>query len=290
MPEQKTDPNAVVEVLNVLAGRASGMVTQTEIRDAARTILDILDAETREADAFYRNRNLWQARTEAAEAKLARIAKLCDETDTETYEAAHGLANALEAQQAKITALEGKLAEAWRVVAGQTRLERDRAEAAEAKITAALTHDPLHGADSGMHCGGMAPCIRRILSDAPTPLESKPEAFKQTGEDLNQEPVQGDTKLLQNSEPSDTDEREALARVIFLQQYPNSEGAWDAPGDLGKALWYQRADVILAAGWRRQGQITEAMVAAALEAWESKLYRDTAMRAALEAAEEARRG
>lgn len=46
-------------------------------------------------------------------------------------------------------------------------------------------------------------------------------------------------------------EREELAKVIFLQQYPGSEKAWDASGDFGKALWFERADAILAAGWRR---------------------------------------
>lgn len=51
-------------------------------------------------------------------------------------------------------------------------------------------------------------------------------------------------------------ERDALAKVIFLQQYPGSEGAWDAPGDYGKASWYERADAILTAGWRRPRTVT----------------------------------
>jgi hypothetical protein len=51
----------------------------------------------------------------------------------------------------------------------------DALEAQQAKITAALNHDPLHGADSGLHCGGMAPCIRRILSDAPTETDAEDE-------------------------------------------------------------------------------------------------------------------
>lgn len=41
----------------------------------------------------------------------------------------------------------------------------DRLERAEKVIADALNHDPLHGAPEGLHCcGGMAPCIRRILS------------------------------------------------------------------------------------------------------------------------------
>ena len=53
--------------------------------------------------------------------------------------------------------------------------------------------------------------------------------------------------------PTD-DEREALARVIFLQQHPDSAGAWDAPGDAGKESWRLKADTILAAGFHRTEQ------------------------------------
>lgn len=35
---------------------------------------------------------------------------------------------------------------------------------AEAVIAEALNHDPLHGSKEGMHCGGMAPCIRETLT------------------------------------------------------------------------------------------------------------------------------
>ena len=35
---------------------------------------------------------------------------------------------------------------------------------AEAVISEALNHDPLHGRKEGMHCGGMAPCIRETLT------------------------------------------------------------------------------------------------------------------------------
>ena len=28
----------------------------------------------------------------------------------------------------------------------------------------ALNHDPLHGSKEGLHCGGMAPCIRETLT------------------------------------------------------------------------------------------------------------------------------
>lgn len=35
---------------------------------------------------------------------------------------------------------------------------------AEAVIAEALNHDPLHGSKEGLHCGGMAPCIRETLT------------------------------------------------------------------------------------------------------------------------------
>lgn len=35
---------------------------------------------------------------------------------------------------------------------------------AEGAIAEALNHDPLHGRKEGMHCGGMAPCIRETLT------------------------------------------------------------------------------------------------------------------------------
>jgi hypothetical protein len=114
-------------------------------------------------------------------------------------------------------------------------------------------------------------------ANAPTPLESKPEAFKQTAEDLNApepcehewqnrlrgslcikcrkwqyERVQGDTKLLQNSEPSDTDEREALY-----------DGAWRAISGRdepwGGCAAREKVERVaeFAAGFHRQGQITD---------------------------------
>lgn len=55
-------------------------------------------------------------------------------------------------------------------------------------------------------------------------------------------------------------DRDELAKVIFLQQYPGSEKAWDAADAFGKALWRERADAILAAGWRRPRTV-------AAEAW-----------------------
>lgn len=47
---------------------------------------------------------------------------------------------------------------------------------AEARIAQALNHDPLHGESSGLHCGGMAPCIRRILSGYEQNSEGKSDA------------------------------------------------------------------------------------------------------------------
>ena len=35
---------------------------------------------------------------------------------------------------------------------------------AETVIAAALNHDPLHGRTEGLHCGGMAPCVRDVLA------------------------------------------------------------------------------------------------------------------------------
>jgi len=51
--------------------------------------------------------------------------------------------------------------------------------------------------------------------------------------------------------PVADDEREVLARVIFLGRYPGSESAWDSATATEKALWYERADAILAAGYHR---------------------------------------
>lgn len=39
-----------------------------------------------------------------------------------------------------------------------------RVRRAEGAIAEALNHDPLHGRKEGMHCGGMAPCIRDALT------------------------------------------------------------------------------------------------------------------------------
>lgn len=39
-----------------------------------------------------------------------------------------------------------------------------RALNAEDVISEALNHDPLHGSKEGLHCGGMAPCIRETLT------------------------------------------------------------------------------------------------------------------------------
>lgn len=39
-----------------------------------------------------------------------------------------------------------------------------RVKRAEGAIAEALNHDPLHGRKEGMHCGGMAPCIRDALT------------------------------------------------------------------------------------------------------------------------------
>jgi len=55
----------------------------------------------------------------------------------------------------------------------------------------------------------------------------------------------------ESAAPVADDEREALGRVIFLDRYPGSEGAWDSANDAERALWYGRADVILAAGYHR---------------------------------------
>ena len=39
-----------------------------------------------------------------------------------------------------------------------------RVRRAEGAIAEALNHDPLHGRKEGIHCGGMAPCIRDALT------------------------------------------------------------------------------------------------------------------------------
>lgn len=50
-----------------------------------------------------------------------------------------------------------------------------RVRRAEGAIAEALNHDPLHGRKEGMHCGGMAPCIRDALTAyKPTNQEGEP--------------------------------------------------------------------------------------------------------------------
>lgn len=51
-----------------------------------------------------------------------------------------------------------------------------RVRRAEGAIAEALNHDPLHGRKEGMHCGGMAPCIRDALT-----------AYKPTNQEGNTE-------------------------------------------------------------------------------------------------------
>jgi hypothetical protein len=83
------------------------------------------------------------------------------------------------------------------------------------------------------------------------------------------------------TEPTD-DEREALARVI--------EEGWGNPtwdGVTLRPIDRQIADAVLAAGFRRQGPITDAQITAALVGWEGQPTRVDAMRAALEAARDA---
>lgn len=60
-------------------------------------------------------------------------------------------------------------------------------------------------------------------------------------------------------EASSNDEREALARVLFIASddfafADRMAKAWDAPGTHGRARWYNYADKVLAAGFRRVGQ------------------------------------
>lgn len=80
------------------------------------------------------------------------------------------LADALEAAEQRAEKAEGERdlfkREQVRLAArcDQAQNERDQLAAIVKKV---LSHDPLHGADSGLHCGGMAPCIRDILTTAP---------------------------------------------------------------------------------------------------------------------------
>lgn len=88
--------------------------------------------------------------------------------------------------------------EAWSVRAHTAERERDRLDEAfdrdlpwrydeveaqrnqlAAVVEKALHHDPLHGESQGLHCGGMAPCIRSILTAAPADVlrEVKAEAW-----------------------------------------------------------------------------------------------------------------
>lgn len=65
-------------------------------------------------------------------------------------------------------ATDGRLATAVGHAKEVLRVRTAERDAAYTAIREALTHDPLHGKTWGLHCGGMAPCIRAILSRIPT--------------------------------------------------------------------------------------------------------------------------
>ena len=40
--------------------------------------------------------------------------------------------------------------------------------------------------------------------------------------------------------------RDRIARALYLDAFPGNEGAWDAPGESGRAQWRRKADAVLA--------------------------------------------
>lgn len=56
--------------------------------------------------------------------------------------------------------------------------------------------------------------------------------------------------------PTDA-EVEAGARGLFLHDYPGNEGAWDAPGDAGKASWKSRARAALTAAYAARREASD---------------------------------
>ena len=40
--------------------------------------------------------------------------------------------------------------------------------------------------------------------------------------------------------------RDRIARALFLQEFPSSADAWDAPGESGRLRYRRRADAVLA--------------------------------------------
>lgn len=82
---------------------------------------------------------------------------------------------------------------------------------------------------------------------------------------LLDEPVPAETHewcgvLCALKEPAPADEREALAKVIYYWDVSENVGskAWDQLTEGQRDTWRDAADKILAAGFRRQGPITEA--------------------------------
>lgn len=90
----------------------------------------------------------------------------------------HTLAERLEAADQRAAQAEAELKDAYRTDIPSLKEQRDELAAVVEKV---LSHDPLHGADSGLHCGGMAPCIRDILATAPADAlrELKAEAIRE---------------------------------------------------------------------------------------------------------------
>lgn len=90
---------------------------------------------------------------------------------------------------------------------------------------------------------------------------------------------------------TDADEREALARVLHADDVKHGRAFSDFAlmNEYAIGWYFDNADAILAAGFRRQGPITDAQIDAALVAWYGVnarwnwIARD-GMRAALEAA------
>lgn len=91
---------------------------------------------------------------------LEAVARAAAEPAPETFSAeAFGAWAMAGREYQKATQPEVTLALITRLREAETRLRE-----AEAVISEALNHDPLHGSKEGLHCGGMAPCIRETLT------------------------------------------------------------------------------------------------------------------------------
>lgn len=123
--------------------------------------------------------------------------------------------------------------------------------------TDALAHDLEYQHSDVLRSARRALVASRALIAEHERLTADRDYMVTNAEGLYRSGVRMQTEIERLTAPPTDDEREALAQVIFLAKYPGSADAWDRASDSDKSLWYRKADPILAAGFRRQGPITD---------------------------------